>query len=196
MACKVDVTNVEDVDKMVQDVVNHFGHIDILFNNAGINEHVKFEDMPYERWVKNMDVNINSMVLVSQAVGKVMIKQQKGSIINTSSMSGIIVNTPQPQAAYNTSKGAVIMFTKSLASEWAQHGIRVNTIAPGYMKTELTKDYFAQGGDMIDTWMKFTPLGRPGVPEELQGAAVYLASDASSFVTGSVLMIDGGYTAL
>lgn len=196
MACKVDVTNVEDVDKMVQDVVNHFGHIDILFNNAGINEHVKFEDMPYERWVKNMDVNINSMVLVSQAVGKVMIKQQKGSIINTSSMSGIIVNTPQPQAAYNTSKGAVIMFTKSLASEWAQHGIRVNTIAPGYMKTELTKDYFAQGGDMIDTWMKFTPLGRPGVPEELQGAAVYLASDASSFVTGSVLTIDGGYTAL
>ncbi|SUM34700.1 oxidoreductase [Staphylococcus gallinarum] len=196
MACKVDVTNVEDVDKMVQDVVNHFGHIDILFNNAGINEHVKFEDMPYERWVKNMDVNINSMVLVLQAVGKVMIKQQKGSIINTSSMSGIIVNTPQPQAAYNTSKGAVIMFTKSLASEWAQHGIRVNTIAPGYMKTELTKDYFAQGGDMIDTWMKFTPLGRPGVPEELQGAAVYLASDASSFVTGSVLTIDGGYTAL
>ncbi|MCD8785085.1 glucose 1-dehydrogenase [Staphylococcus gallinarum] len=196
MACKVDVTNVEDVDKMVQDVVNHFGHIDILFNNAGINEHVKFEDMPYERWVKNMDVNINSMVLVSQAVGKVMIKQQKGSIINTSSMSGIIVNTPQPQAAYNTSKGAVIMFTKSLASEWAQYGIRVNTIAPGYMKTELTKDYFAQGGDMIDTWMKFTPLGRPGVPEELQGAAVYLASDASSFVTGSVLTIDGGYTAL
>ncbi|MCD8900081.1 glucose 1-dehydrogenase [Staphylococcus gallinarum] len=196
MACKVDVTNVEDVDKMVQDVVNHFGHIDILFNNAGINEHVKFEDMPYERWVKNMDVNINSMVLVSQAVGKVMIKQQEGSIINTSSMSGIIVNTPQPQAAYNTSKGAVIMFTKSLASEWAQHGIRVNTIAPGYMKTELTKDYFAQGGDMIDTWMKFTPLGRPGVPEELQGAAVYLASDASSFVTGSVLTIDGGYTAL
>ncbi|RIP37359.1 glucose 1-dehydrogenase [Staphylococcus gallinarum] len=196
MACKVDVTSVEDVDNMVQDVVNRFGHIDILFNNAGINEHVKFEDMPYERWVKNMDVNINSMVLVSQAVGKVMIKQQRGSIINTSSMSGIIVNTPQPQAAYNTSKGAVIMFTKSLASEWAQHGIRVNTIAPGYMKTELTKDYFAQGGDMIDTWMKFTPLGRPGVPEELQGAAVYLASDASSFMTGSVLTIDGGYTAL
>lgn len=86
-----------------------------------------------------MDVNINSMVLVSQVVGKVMIEQKKGSIINTSSMSGIIVNTPQPQAAYNTSKGAVIMFTKSLASEWAEHGIRVNSIAPGYMKTELTK---------------------------------------------------------
>ncbi|MCG7338152.1 glucose 1-dehydrogenase [Staphylococcus sp. ACRSN] len=196
IACKVDVTNIDDVETMVQDVLNEFGHIDILFNNAGINEHIKFEDMPYDRWLKNMDVNINSMVLVSQAVGKVMIQQQKGTIINTSSMSGIIVNTPQPQAAYNTSKGAVIMFTKSLASEWAKHGIRVNTIAPGYMKTELTKDYFAQGGDMIDTWMKFTPLGRPGVPEELQGAALYLASDASSFVTGSVITIDGGYTAL
>lgn len=196
LACKVDVTNVSDVEQMVSDVMDKFGRIDILFNNAGINEHVKFEDMPYDRWVKNMDVNINSMVLVSQAVGKVMIEQQRGSIVNTSSMSGIIVNTPQPQAAYNTSKGAVIMFTKSLANEWAGHGIRVNTIAPGYMETELTRDYFAQGGEMIDTWMNFTPLGRPGVPEELQGAALYLASDASSFVTGSVVTIDGGYTAL
>lgn len=196
IACKVDVTNVDDVYQMVEDVKNEFGRIDILFNNAGINEHVKFEDMPYDRWVKNMDVNINSMVLVSQAVGEVMIEQKRGSIVNTSSMSGIIVNTPQPQAAYNTSKGAVIMFTKSLANEWAEHNIRVNTIAPGYMKTELTKDYFAQGGEMIDTWMKFTPMGRPGVPEELQGAALYLASDASSFVTGSIVTIDGGYTAL
>lgn len=196
IACKVDVTNVDDVYQMVEDVKKEFGRIDILFNNAGINEHVKFEDMPYDRWVKNMDVNINSMVLVSQAVGEVMIEQKRGSIVNTSSMSGIIVNTPQPQAAYNTSKGAVIMFTKSLANEWAEHNIRVNTIAPGYMKTELTKDYFAQGGEMIDTWMKFTPMGRPGVPEELQGAALYLASDASSFVTGSIVTIDGGYTAL
>lgn len=196
IACKVDVTSVDDVYQMVEDVKKGFGRIDILFNNAGINEHVKFEDMPYDRWVKNMDVNINSMVLVSQAVGEVMIEQKRGSIINTSSMSGLIVNTPQPQAAYNSSKGAVIMFTKSLANEWAEHNIRVNTIAPGYMKTELTKDYFAQGGDMIDTWMKFTPMGRPGVPEELQGAALYLASDASSFVTGSIVTIDGGYTAL
>ncbi|MDT3960190.1 glucose 1-dehydrogenase [Staphylococcus kloosii] len=196
IACKVDVTNVDDVYQMVEDVKKEFGRIDILFNNAGINEHVKFEDMPYDRWVKNMDVNINSMVLVSQAVGEVMIEQKRGSIVNTSSMSGIIVNTPQPQAAYNTSKGAVIMFTKSLANEWAEYNIRVNTIAPGYMKTELTKDYFAQGGEMIDTWMKFTPMGRPGVPEELQGAALYLASDASSFVTGSIVTIDGGYTAL
>lgn len=196
IACQVDVASASDVAKMIDVVMEKFGRIDILFNNAGINEHVKFEDMPYERWLKNMDVNINSMVLVSQAVGKIMIEQQKGSIINTSSMSGLIVNTPQPQAAYNTSKGAVIMFTKSLANEWAKHGIRVNTIAPGYMKTELTKDYFAQGGEMIDTWMKFTPLGRPGTPDELQGAALFLASDASSFVTGSVLTIDGGYTAL
>lgn len=145
---------------------------------------------------KTMDVNLNSMVLVTNAVGEVFRKQQSGVIVNTSSMSGVIVNTPQPQAAYNTSKAAVIMLTKSLANEWAKHNIRVNTIAPGYMKTELTKDYFAKGGDMIDTWMNMTPMNRPGVPEELQGAALYLASDASSFVTGSVITVDGGYTAL
>ena len=186
IACKVDVTNVDQVNDMVKETMDTFGHIDILFNNAGINEHVDFEDMPYERWKKTMDVNLNSMVLVTNAVGEVF-REQK---------SGVIVNTPQPQAAYNTSKAAVIMLTKSLANEWAKHNIRVNTIAPGYMKTELTKDYFAKGGDMIDTWMNMTPMNRPGVPEELQGAALYLASDASSFVTGSVITVDGGYTAL
>ncbi|MDH5059303.1 SDR family NAD(P)-dependent oxidoreductase, partial [Enterococcus faecalis] len=107
MPIKVNVTDEQAVKAMINQTVEQYGRLDILFNNAGINEHVKFEDMPYNRWVKNMDVNINSMVLVSQAVGKVMIEQKKGSIINTSSMSGIIVNTPQPQAAYNTSKGAV-----------------------------------------------------------------------------------------
>lgn len=196
IACEVDVTNIDQVNAMVKETMDTFGHIDILFNNAGINEHVDFEDMPYERWKKTMDVNLNSMVLVTNAVGEVFRKQQSGVIVNTSSMSGVIVNTPQPQAAYNTSKAAVIMLTKSLANEWAKHNIRVNTIAPGYMKTELTKDYFAKGGDMIDTWMNMTPMNRPGVPEELQGAALYLASDASSFVTGSVITVDGGYTAL
>ncbi len=110
-------------------------------------------------------------------------------------MSGLIVNTPQCQSAYNASKAGVIALTKSLASEWAPHGVRVNAIAPGYMKTELTRPYFDQGGDMIDRWMSMTPMGRPGTPDELGGIAVYLASDASSFATGSVFTIDGGYTA-
>ena len=125
-----------------------------------------------------------------------MIKQKRGSIINISSMSGIIVNTPQCQAAYNTSKAAVIMLTKSLAAEWAQHNIRINTIAPGYMKTELTRPFFEGNSDMVRQWAELTPMKRPGNPEELQGIALYLASDASSFATGGVFVIDGGYTSL
>ncbi|MGG4132263.1 glucose 1-dehydrogenase [Paenibacillus illinoisensis] len=196
LAVKVDVTHEQEVNSMVKVVIEKFGRIDILFNNAGIGQHIKIEDMNYTAWQKIMDVNINSMFLVSNAVGNVMRKQKSGSIINTSSMSGLIVNWPQPQAAYNTSKGAVIMFTKSLAVEWAEHGIRVNTIAPGYMKTELTRPYFEENGDMVKKWVELTPMKRPGVPEELGGIAVYLASEASSFVTGSVFTIDGGYTAM
>lgn len=196
LAVKVDVTNDEEVDSMVTTIMDKFDRIDILFNNAGIGQHIKIEDMQYSTWKKIMDVNINSMFLVSNAVGKVMRKQKRGSIINTSSMSGMIVNSPQPQAAYNTSKGAVIMFTKSLAVEWAEHGIRVNTIAPGYMKTELTRPYFEENGSMVKKWVELTPMKRPGTPEELGGIAVYLASEASSFATGSVFTIDGGYTTL
>ena len=125
-----------------------------------------------------------------------MIKQGYGSIVNTSSMSGLIANKPQEQCSYNASKAGVIMLTKSLAMEWSKYNIKVNTIAPGYMKTELTKPFFEQGGAMIDDWMGFTPMGRPGLPEELGGIVVYLASDASSFAQGSVFTIDGGYTAL
>jgi NAD(P)-dependent dehydrogenase (short-subunit alcohol dehydrogenase family) len=131
---------------------------------------------------------------MSQAVGRIMIKQNRGSIINISSMSGIIVNTPQCQCAYNTSKAGVIMLTKSLAAEWAQYNIRVNAIAPGYMKTELTRPYFEGDSEMVKRWMDLSPMKRPGNPCELAGAALYLASSASSFVTGSVMTVDGGYT--
>ncbi|TBL75661.1 SDR family NAD(P)-dependent oxidoreductase [Paenibacillus thalictri] len=196
IAVEVDVTNPEQIDRMVETVLNKFGKIDVLFNNAGISMHVKAEDMSNDDWMKIMNVNVNSVFLVSKAVGKVMIRQHKGSIINISSMSGIIANTPQHQAAYNTSKAAVIMLTKSLAAEWAQHGIRVNTIAPGYMKTELTRPYFEENGGMVKQWIDLTPMKRPGQPEELAGIAVYLASEASSFATGGVFIIDGGYTVL
>ena len=181
---------------MVSKVLNHFGKIDVLFNNAGITHHEKLEDILFEDWYKVININLNGVFLVSKAVGRVMIEQQKGSIINISSMSGLIANTPQSQSSYNTSKAGVIMLTKSLAMEWAQHNIRVNTIAPGYMKTELTKPYFEENGDMVKTWMNLTPMARPGTPDELGGLALYLASDASSFVTGSVYTVDGGYTAL
>ncbi|TBL74641.1 SDR family NAD(P)-dependent oxidoreductase [Paenibacillus thalictri] len=190
----VDVTDEDQVNRMVETVINTFGQIDSLFNNAGIALHIPVEEMPYSSWLNMMNVNLNSVFLVSKAVGQVMIRQKKGTIINTSSMSGIIVNMPQAQCAYNTSKAGVIMLTKSLASEWAPHHIRVNTIAPGYMKTELTKPYFEGNSEMVRQWMELTPMKRPGNPDELGGLAVYLASEASSFVTGSVFVVDGGYS--
>lgn len=196
IAIKMDVTKEDEVNAMVEKVVERFGKIDILFNNAGIVINGKAEETSYEDWYKVIDINLNGVFLVSKAVGKVMIEQKKGSIVNISSMSGIIVNTPQCQASYNASKAGVIMLTKSLAMEWAKHNIRVNTIAPGYMKTELTKKFFESGGGEVDTWLSMTPMGRPGNPEELGAIALYLASDASSFATGSVFTIDGGYTAL
>lgn len=195
-ALKVDVTNPEDVNKMVEDVVKEYGKIDVLVNNAGMTINEKAEDVLYENWLKVINLNLNGVFLVAQAVGRQMIKQGNGSIINTSSMSGLIANKPQEQASYNASKAGVIMLTKSLAMEWSKYGIKVNTIAPGYMKTALTEPMFNTGGEMIDYWMGATPMGRPGEPEELGGIVVYLASDASSFAQGSVFTIDGGYTAL
>ncbi|MGM7721459.1 SDR family NAD(P)-dependent oxidoreductase [Metabacillus sp. Hm71] len=196
IAIGMDVTNEAQVNNMVSEVMTYFGKIDVLINNAGITHLEKAENMAFEDWYKVMNVNLNGVFLVSKAVGNVMIKQKKGSIINISSMSGIIANVPQGQSSYNTSKAGVIMLTKSLAMEWAKHHIRVNTIAPGYMKTELTKPFFEENGDMVKTWLSLTPMERPGTPDELGGIALYLASEASSFVTGSVFSVDGGYTAL
>ena len=137
---------------MVDEVVGQFGRIDVLFNNAGIAQWVNAEEMSLEDWKRIMSVNLDSVFIMSKAVGKIMIRQQRGSIVNTSSMSGVIVNTPQSQAAYNVSKAGVIMLTKSLAFEWAKHNIRVNTIAPGYMETEMIEQFRAEHKDKIDLW--------------------------------------------
>jgi NAD(P)-dependent dehydrogenase (short-subunit alcohol dehydrogenase family) len=196
LALKMDVTNEADVDRMVGEVVSQFGRIDVLFNNAGIAQWTNAEEMRFEDWKRIMSVNLDSVFLVSKAVGKIMIRQQGGSIVNTSSMSGVIVNTPQCQAAYNVSKAGVIMLTKSLAFEWAKHNIRVNTIAPGYMETEMIEQFRAEHKEKIDLWTSLTPMNRMGRPHELGGLAVYLASEASSYVTGAVCLIDGGYSIL
>lgn len=194
LAIKNDVTSIDDAENLVKEVVKEFGRIDVLINNAGICKHEKAERMKFQDWHDVLNVNLNGVFIMSQAVGNFMISRKKGSIINISSMSGIIVNTPQCQCAYNASKAGVIMLTKSMAAEWAEHNIRVNTIAPGYMKTELTRPYFEGNGEMVKRWMEFSPMKRPGTPDELEGIAVYLASEASSFVTGGVFTIDGGYT--
>ena len=141
-----------------------------------------------------VNINLNGVFFGAQAAGRAMIKQGYGNIINTASMSGLIVNTPQPQTSYNASKAGVIHLTKSLACEWAPRNIRVNAICPGYMQTEMTKKFFADGGEWVDRWMAMSPMKRPGTPDELQGVVLYLASDASTFTTGAAIPVDGAYT--
>jgi NAD(P)-dependent dehydrogenase (short-subunit alcohol dehydrogenase family) len=195
-AISADVTDEQAVATLVEAIEQRFNHIDILINNAGIHHLGGAETAGFDDWKRVVDTNLNAVYLVSRYVGQKMIAAGGGRIVNIASMSGLIVNVPQPQASYNSAKAGVIMLTKSLAVEWAVHGIRVNAIAPGYMRTEMTREMFEAGGETIERWMAMTPMARPGEPEELGPLAVYLASNASSFVTGGVFTIDGGYTAV
>ncbi len=193
MAC--DVTKPEDCNALIQKTVERFGKLDVMVNNAGITKHIPAEDVSPEDWMAVINVNLNGVFFGCQAAAKQMIKQKGGVIINIASMSGMIVNFPQPQASYNASKAAVMHLSKSLACEWAPHNIRVNAICPGYMKTAMTEKFFAGGGEWVDTWMRMSPMGRPGTPDELEGIVLYLASDASTFTTGACIPVDGAYTA-
>ena len=193
IAIECDVTDPGSVDAMMQTFLGEFGKLDAAFCNAGICINVPAEEMPYETWLKVMNVNLNGMFLTNQAAGKQMLKQGYGSIINTASMSAHIVNVPQPQCAYNASKAGVIMLTKSLAIEWATRGVRVNSISPGYIGTDLTLNSPSLI-PLIEQWNAMAPLHRLGKPEELQAIAVYLAGDASPFTTGADFQIDGAFT--
>jgi len=194
IAVKTDVTDPEQVTQMVDTVVSELGGLDAAFNNAGICINIPAEDMPYDKWLKVVNLNLNAVFLCSQAAGRYMIKQGHGSIVNTASMSAHIVNRPQPQSSYNATKNGVIQLSKSLAIEWAKKGVRVNTISPGYMGTDLTLNS-EDLKPLIKTWNDWAPLGRMGRPDELQGIAVYLAGDTSSFTTGDDYLVDGAFTA-
>ena len=194
IAVKTDVTDPEEVEAMVKTVVDQLGGLDAAFNNAGMCLNVPAEEMSYEDWLKVVNLNLNSVFLCSTADGRYMLKQGHGSIVNTASMSAHIVNRPQPQCSYNATKNGVIQLSKSLAIEWAKRGVRVNTMSPGYMGTDLTLSS-PDLKPLIKTWNDWAPLGRLGKPEELQGMAVYLASDTSSFSTGEDYLIDGAFTA-
>ena len=192
IAFRADMTRKEQVDKAFAGTVKELGGLDICVNNAGISIQKPAEEMPEEDWDSILDINLKGVFLCCQAAARIMITQQQGSIINIASMSGIAVNVPQRQAAYNASKAGVAMLSRSLAVEWAQYGIRVNSISPGYIKTEMTMSSMTR---LFPMWESLTPMGRLGEPEELRGAMLYLASDASSYVTGHDLVVDGGYTA-
>jgi len=193
IAIQTDCTDKEQVDAMVKQVVEEFGGLDFCHNNAGICINAPAEEMTYEQWLKVMNINLNGIFLTDIAAGKYMLENGGGSIINTASMSAHIVNVPQPQCAYNASKAGVIQLTKSLAIEWAKRGVRVNSISPGYIGTELTLNSPTLI-PLIEKWNEMAPMGRMGKPEELEAICVYLAGDASSFTTGSDIVVDGAFT--
>jgi NAD(P)-dependent dehydrogenase (short-subunit alcohol dehydrogenase family) len=191
---EADVTDEASVEAMVEAVTDRLGPIDVLVNNAGIVEHSPAEETSIESWRRVLSVNLDGVFLCAKHVGRQMLDRGEGRIVNVASMSGIDVNVPQKQASYNSTKAGVSMLTKSLAVEWADRGVRVNAIAPGYMRTELVDETLEADPEMEETWLENTPMGRLGRPEELQELVVYLASDASSYMTGSTVVIDGGYT--
>lgn len=193
-----DVSDEEAVKSLVKKVTEAVPAIDILVNNAGINKLAPAEEMSLDVWQKVLNVNLTGTFLMCREVGAVMLKQGYGNIVNIASMSGLVANPlPQQQCAYNTSKAGVIMLTKCLANEWAARGIRVNAIAPGFTRTPLTRRRLDTPDDpAVKKWIGGTPMNRVADPSEMVGLALYYASDASTFTTGTVLQVDGGYTCL
>lgn len=193
-AVTANVADEQDVAQLLHHIADQYGRLDICINNAGVLERGPVEQMTLAAWNRVMDVNVTGVFLVSKYAAQLMMDTKRGgSIINMASMSGQIVNVPMQQTAYNVSKAAVAMLTKSCAVEWAPYGIRVNALAPGYIRTAMTGPDFEPGGQ-FEHLLQWIPQKRLGEPSDLGGAIVWLASDASAYVTGAIVTIDGGYT--
>jgi NAD(P)-dependent dehydrogenase (short-subunit alcohol dehydrogenase family) len=191
---EMDVTDPVAVDAAAAQVFNERHRVDILVCNAGIaRSETRAEQLTDEHWRNVIDVNLNGLFWCCRAFGRLMLAAGRGSIVNIGSMSGYIVNKPQPQAQYNASKAGVHHLTKSLAAEWGARGVRVNAVAPTYINTPMTA-YAKQNKAMYDAWMSSTPMGRMGEVDEIAAVVLFLASDAASLMTGSIVVADGGYT--
>jgi NAD(P)-dependent dehydrogenase (short-subunit alcohol dehydrogenase family) len=194
LGLRCDVTNPDEVDQMVAGALAAFGRIDILVNNAGTAWGGPPETTPLRGWQKVVDVNLTGVFLCAQAVGKVMIEQRSGRIVNVASITGLRGLPPEvlDAIAYSSTKGAVIAFTRDLAWKWARHGIGVNAIAPGWFPSELSRPVLERAGDLLTDGI---PMGRLGNDLDLKGAVAFLASAASDYVTGHTLVVDGGASA-
>ena len=197
IAIQADVSRIDAAQAMVDTVVQHWGTLTIAVNNAGIGAWIDAERVSETEWDRMIDLNLKGVFFCAQSEGKCMLTQGYGKIINTASMSASIANKPQNQVVYNTSKAGLLHLTRSLAAEWATRGVRVNSISPGYTRTQLVDDLLKTpvGQTMLPQWLSMTPMARMGEVTDLQGAVVFLASEVSDFMTGSDLIIDGGYCA-
>ena len=190
-----DMSNSDEIKALVEKVVEHFGRIDILVNNAGVGYGIPAESQTDDDWMKTMKVNVDGVYYMAREVGKHMIEQNYGKIINIGSIHSVVAMANSPISAYVTSKGAVAAMTKALANEWAKHNITVNTIGPAYFPSEMTEDVInSEGFDQVI--QAYCPMGHPARDGELDGALIYFASDASSYTTGQYLAVDGGWTTI
>jgi NAD(P)-dependent dehydrogenase (short-subunit alcohol dehydrogenase family) len=194
LAVACDVTKPEQVEAMKDEVMKRFGRVDALVNNAGRAWVAPPEDMPLDRWQQVFDLNITGPFLCAQVLGREMIKAKRGKIINIASIAGLVGRNPRAynSIAYGASKGALVNFTRDLAVKWAHHNIQVNCICPGFFVTPLNEKLYEKNKESID---REIPLGRTGGPDDLKGIAVLLASDASNFMTGAIIPVDGGSVA-
>lgn len=196
LALKCDVTDTKEVASVVAQVKQHFGRLDILINNAGVGAAIPATEQTDEQWLHTVNVNLNAVYFMARECGKVMIEQGYGRIINIGSIHSTVAMMDSPITAYNATKGAVLMLTKSLANEWAKHGVTVNAIGPAYFPSEMTASIVENEAFVNGPVKAYCPMGRTGRDGELDTAILYFASDFSSYTTGQLIQVDGGWTTI